>query len=383
MDEKSHNEAFFLALSSRMDNSHTMLSDEVQLGYALESFGYAHEMGVGWATSTLLHLKNAGIDSMSDLATGCKDNTVNLDLELFGTPEEYHLSDEAITYLKSFLPGPRGFRCFRLAQRIAQRVERGSAETEYVHRLESGKRGDEEFSVPIDDKWVVNVDCAGFVRNSLKHVTKNPFVMSLSDRDFMRAKDFCEFFASIPFTVLDPVEIPDRAHLMKWRLVEDLRMVIPGDIIAYRPRGNAAGGAVFSSSDRKDLTRMLRAVKTAQVWTQLRKSGSLITFNVAKDAQARAWVAKNKEKLKGIGITSIKQFHENMGTINANLKAKGHVPYKSDTLTLMKECCETTASNTVSQNDFYWLRTIMLPCDSPSLSPRTHRDTFCSPQDLH
>jgi hypothetical protein len=329
-----------------MSMNGTILSDEVQLGYALEAFGHAFQMGVGWTTATLLYLKAAGIASMNDLNTGCKDQTVNLDLELFGTPPENRLTPTVIQNLKSFLPGPVGCRCFRLATRIAQKVERGSAETEYVHRLENGKKGEEEWHMPFDDTWVVNVDCAGFIRLALKHVTKNPFVMALSDRDFMRAKDFYDFFLTIPFTVMDAQEIPDGARLMKWRIVPDLRMVIPGDIIVYRPAGNAAGGAAFTTNDRKDLKHLLKAVKMAQVWQDLRSSGALVTRNVGKAPEVRTWVTDLKSKLNDIGIHSIKDLYNNLATVNDKLIVAGFSPLRRNTLDVMKECCETTCSNT-------------------------------------
>jgi hypothetical protein len=47
----------------------------------------------------------------------------------------------------------------------------------------------------------------------------------------MRAKDFYRFFDSIPFSVTSKEEIPVTDRRMKWRRVEDLRMVIAGDII--------------------------------------------------------------------------------------------------------------------------------------------------------
>jgi hypothetical protein len=61
-----------------------------------------------------------------------------------------------------FLPGPVGFRCFRLAQRGARKVKKGTADTEYVHQPENGKIGEEEWSLS-NDEWVMKVDCAGFV----------------------------------------------------------------------------------------------------------------------------------------------------------------------------------------------------------------------------
>lgn len=215
--------------SKRAENG-TMLKEETQLGFALEAFSWAHSMGEGWAPKHLEYFTNSGITSISDLEVSCKEDTVNLDLELFGVPPEEQLSSTTIQYLRSFLPGHVGLRCFRVAQKAAQKVKKGTADTDYVHRPESGKIGNETWSLPVNDNWTLHVDCAGFVRNALKHVTKNPFVMSLSDRDFMRAKDFFGFFNGVPYTVMDTEEITESDKQMRWRRVPDLRMVIPGDM---------------------------------------------------------------------------------------------------------------------------------------------------------
>jgi hypothetical protein len=324
----------------------SLISDEALLGIAIHSFANAHHMPEGWASTFLSHIQEAGITSMNDLNMSCRDQTINVDLELFGAPPEDLLSSKTIKSLINFLPGPVGFRCFRVAQRIAQQVERGAAETEYVHRPESGRQGDELWKVTVNGKWIVNVDCAGFVRNCLKHVTKNPFVMALSDRDFMRAKDFYQFFETIPFTVMDQQVSTSEARLMKWRVVPDLRMVIPGDVIVYRPRGNAAGGAAFTTNDRKDLKHLLHAVKTSQLFWKLRSSGYLVTRNVAKDPRVKEWASAMQEKLHSIGITTVRQVHKNLDTINDKLELHGHSRLRQDTLRLLKECCETTAQNT-------------------------------------
>jgi len=323
-----------------------LLTDDIQLGFALEAFGLAHQMGVGWTTMTLLFLKASGINSISDLATGCKDRTVNLDLELFGCPPENRFSAPTLQKLNSFLPGPVGHRCFRLAQHISRQVEKGHVQTEYVHRPENGKIGDEEWTLKYGDQWVVNVDCAGFVRNALKHVTKNPFVMALSDRDFMRAKDFYDFFSTIPFTVMDTAPIPEKTRLMKWRIVTDLKYVIPGDIICYRPKGSSAGGAAFTTNDRKDLNHLLKAVRVAQLWHEIRDTGALVTKNMARDPRVKPWVKEVKTKLASIDIFTIKELYDNITTLNASLKEKNLAPFKPQTLELLRECCETTASNT-------------------------------------
>lgn len=322
------------------------LTDEIQLGFALEAFAFGHNKPVGWPTKKLLYFQSAGITSMSDLLTGCKDNTVNLDLELFGIPLEERLSDSTIQHLESFLPGPVGYRTFRLAQRAAQKVKRGSADTEYVHRPESGKTGKEQFLMPVDDDWTIHVDCAGFIRNCLKHCTKDSWQMMLSDRDFMRAKDFFGFFQTIPFTVMDKEEISNADQRMKWRIVNDLRMVIPGDIIVYRPRGNAAGGAAFTENDRQDLPHLLKATKMAQIWTEQVGSDPLHTRNVARDPTLKQWVQAVTTKLQAIGITTVKALKANLDSINDMLQENDFIPLKQDTLILMKECLNSTALNT-------------------------------------
>jgi len=325
-----------------------MLSDEIQLGFALEAFGIAHSMGAGWAVAKLACLRLAGITSMNDLEIGCKEQTVNLDLELFGVPPEEQFSDTIVTLLQSFLPGPKGFRCFRLAQMAAEKVKKGTADTEYVHRPESGKLGDETWHTPVGDDWTIHVDCAGFVRNCLKHVTKDPFKMALSDRDFMRAKDFYRFFDAIPYTVLDPEPVPETETKMQWRIVKDLRLVIPGDVITYRPRGHAAGGAAFTTNDRKDLTRVLRAARTAQLWRD-HEGGSwrqFTTRNLAKDPTVQQWVEAVKAKLHAVGIKTVKDLYTNLEHLNDLLRAANHQTMFQDTLALMKEICETRAQNT-------------------------------------
>jgi hypothetical protein len=323
------------------------LSDEVQLGYALEAFGRAKGLDPVWAITAQTQLLSAGISSMNDLRTGCQDSTVNLDLELFGIPKEDRFSEETLQYLQSFLPGPVGLRCFRLARKAAQKVKKGTADTEYVHRPESGKRGKETWKVPAGDDWTIHVDCAGFVRNCLKHVTKDPFVMLLSDRDFMRAKDFYGFFQTIPYTVLDKEEIPFDHQHMKWRIVPDLRLVIPGDVIVYRPRGNAAGGAAFTTNDRRDLGRLLTAVKTAQLWhEQATGGGDRITRNLAKDPLVAPWVAAVKAKLQAAGIYTVKSLRMNLESLNDKLRAAEYSALYQDTISLMKECSESVAMNT-------------------------------------
>jgi hypothetical protein len=293
------------------------------------------------------------------------ENTINLDLELFGVRDRF----VDTLPMQSFLPGPRGIRCFRLAQQCARSVRAGTATTEYVHRPESGKVGNELFKLTKGSgDWILHVDCAGFVRSCLKHVTSNPFVMELSDRDFMRAKDFFGFFQACPYSVLDGTQIPETDKRMKWRLVPDLRMVIPGDVIVYRPRGSAAGGAAYTTNDRKDLSHLLKAIKTAQLW-HTEQRGTDEPRNFAKDARVKPWVTDVKNKLQSIGIHTVKDLRATLSTLNGKLAAAGYSKLYQDTIDQMQACIETTAMNTghivfcsgpavAKENDEYRIRVV-------------------------
>ncbi|CAB9510434.1 expressed unknown protein [Seminavis robusta] len=323
-----------------------MLSDEVQLGFALQAFGNASGLGPFWASQFHLYLTKAGINSMSVLATGCREETVNMDLEFIGVTEK--LSDKTIKQLLIFLPGPMGYRCFRLAQMAAKKVKAGEADAKYIHRPENGMKGDEVFKINHEGSWKLHVDCAGFVRSTLQHVTKDKkFVLALSDRSFMRAKDFYRFFETVPYSVTDSDILQETDMRMQWRLVRDLRLVIPGDIIVYRPKGSAAGGAAFTTNDRSDLRHLLKAVKTAEIWHQEEEEWkNLVSRNVCRDPAVKTWVDATRNKLANIGIFTVKDLRSKMGSVNDMLQKAGEDPLSSKMLRLMNECANTQALNT-------------------------------------
>jgi hypothetical protein len=164
-------------------------------------------------------------------------------------------------------------------------------------------------------------------------VTEDPFLQSLSDRDFMRAKDSFQFFSQIPSTVRGDEEIPEEDRRMKWRKITDWRMIIPGDVICYRPRGNAAGGAAFTSTDRSDLTKLLKVVQMAQLWHGERSNWeNLVTRNCAKDPKVKTWVNQVKTKLNAIGIRTVKQLYKYLGSLHSKLKSLDYmtVSYPND-----------------------------------------------------
>jgi hypothetical protein len=146
---------------------------------------------------------------------------------------------------------------------------------------------------------------------------------------------------------MDGEEIPESDKRMRWRLVPDLRMVIPGDVICYRAKGNAAGGAAFTTNDRKDIQHVLRAVRTAQLWHEEKGEWkNLVTHNKAKDPRVKPWITMVLEKLRAIGIHSVRELRENLDSINDKLRAQDYRPLYRETLALIKECVYTTAMNT-------------------------------------
>ena len=326
-----------------------MLSDEIQLGFALEAFGIAHCMGVGWAVAETGLSAPGGHHQHERSRDGLqrKDRQFGFGTvwrATGGTAERHHRDVAAI-----LLARPQGLSLLSSGANGGRKGQEGHRR----HRVraparESGKMGDETWHTPVGDDWTIHVDCAGFVRNCLKHVTKDPFKMALSDRDFMRAKDFYRFFDAIPYTVLDPEPVPETETKMQWRIVKDLRLVIPGDVITYRPRGHAAGGAAFTTNDRKDLTRVLRAARTAQLWRD-HEGGSwrqFTTRNLAKDPAVQTWVEAVKAKLHAVGIKTVKDLYVNLENLNEMLRAANHQTMFQDTLSLMREICETRAQNT-------------------------------------
>jgi hypothetical protein len=176
--------------------------------------------------------------------------------------------------------------------------------------------------------------------------------MSLSDRDFMRAKDFYCFFSTLPFTVMDPpspkISAANKQHRVpKWQIVNYLRMVIPGDILVYRPEGVAGGGAAFTTADRQDIHHLLQAVKAAELWNVAQLNEGLVTqHNVAKEPPVHEWVAKVKSDLAAVGIVTVKGLYDGLNTIQLRLKEKGLNAFNQKILDLMKQCYEATYDDT-------------------------------------
>jgi hypothetical protein len=335
----------------------------------------------------------------------------------------WNIDSTMLSKLQTFLPGPVGEACFQLARQAVERVEqdewnrtkrRGTRTmktttptmtdsnessppiTKYVHRCKHGGQGREEWIVQRigdinNNRWTIDrlyVDCAGFIRNVLCSVMNiDEFTLTKSDRDFMRAKDFFNFFKSIPHSVADPDDffvnvdtatadatsssisssssttitktgggVVGDEPLQSWRRVDDLRMLLPGDIIVYRREGMAAGGAAFTLDDLKDLLTLLKAVRTAQVYEEYddETGEDLVDYNVAKDEAIEEWAMTLKNKLSlqdTFGITdlhSLKTLAAEMPSFWSDLKEymDSESGYENDTVDRMYEALYASEGNT-------------------------------------
>ena len=83
--------------------------------------------------------------------------------------------------------------CLALAEEAVKHAEANPECTKHVYRSQHPWKNEEVWLVrrATDGEWKMHVDCAGFVRNVLETTLKKPFTAALSDRSFMRAKDFC------------------------------------------------------------------------------------------------------------------------------------------------------------------------------------------------
>lgn len=276
---------------------------------------------------------------------------------------------QTLQRLSAFLPSPLGFRCFQLAKQAVQRVDTGLAKASYVHR--GGTRG-EKWLIDENGCWTLDVDCAGFVRNVIQSVTGSDLKVSLSDRDFMRAKDYYAYFERLEYSVTDIANtngVDDNGNgngignndndqqVLQWCRVDDLRSILAGDIIVYRAKGNSAGGSVFTKKDT--LQTALTAVKAAELYDikdEETPDNIPVDINVAKLPEVKEWVVDVMNILKAVGIEEIDQLRGDNGGANDednddNLQAAINLLEKEeklseDTVSLLQEVLSSTNGNT-------------------------------------
>jgi hypothetical protein len=281
-----------------MDRSQ-ISNEEIRLDGALTAFGrwkYPCEKELEtWKRTLARDLNGLGITTFRSLVE-CKRTKLK--------------TISGVAGMASFLPGKVGIQCFQLAQAAVSQAKNANSSSVVTY-----KHGTGTFQVPTDwqstpnhqnnhhPEWIMHVDCSGFVRHVYEFVTQKPMKKSLSDRNYMRAKDFYSFFMSLPYSVTDRIVDKSKPHV-NWRRVDDLRLVLPGDIIVYCVQGKAAGGVEFVV--KKQVRDILWSVKTAQAYhREMQQQSSndhrLVTRNLA-EKEVRAWAEHMTQVLRSHGI---------------------------------------------------------------------------------
>jgi len=228
-------------------------------------------------------------------------------------------------------PGPVALECFALAKAAVETAEKSPECTKHVYRSQHSSKNQELWQVgtttqaddstatTTNENWIMHVDCAGFVRNVLETtMNKRPFAPALSDRSFMRAKDFCTFFEHLPSIDIEKennLKVDSNSSKLPssgcWRRVDDLRTIQPGDIISYRHGGRAAAGAAFV--EMTSLHKLFKALKVKFLYDDEVniKNGGMVDRNVSLDASVEAWTESMIHGLaESYGITSLEMLKE-------------------------------------------------------------------------
>jgi len=312
--------------------------------------------------------------------------------------------------LRQFLPGPVSVRWLNLAREAVLRAESNPSCTRHVYRSQQAKNNKEVWDItyrngvllpPSEDgcEWRMYVDCAGFVRNVLETVLGGePFAPSLSDRSFMRAKDFYTFFESLrglPYyrdcdnngdsggkptscTVRRRDARARRAAAEDrnyWRKISDLWTILPGDLIAYRHQGCAAGGAAFvqNTTLRGVLKAVLVKLAYDRAVQESNDDGGLVDRNLSEDGEVERRVSSLQadlaarrivaaEDLVGrIGDDDVRDLFERKHRVDtslvrtalqSNIHDTGHVMFAAGTAEPLLSSTPTTAT-TANKNNKY------------------------------
>jgi hypothetical protein len=385
-----------------------MKGEAKRLHEALKAFARAHgkEDTAGWADHRIRDLKQAKISRVETFARICRsgmtndgEDRINARLTLYGVPPVNIFAPSTVQAVCAFFPGPTSSSCYELAKEAGDQAKRARKKgdsvnpiTKYVHRDkddeqldedidDDGEEEDEDEDDPSDEganndddddddededkeiwivpekgnweegEWKMHVDCAGFIRRVIRTITMLPIVTALSDRDFMRAKDFFTYFESLEHTVTDVVSSEDDAAAQSgWRRVTDLRHVIAGDVVVYCCRGRAAGGAVFTVGDRKDMTEIFRSVGVAILYNKAMSPEGVVESNMARDESVPDYIEGAKLAFKNAypKITGAKDMRKLFEETSIDeIKAKLVAYYSNDSSTAVNRYVLTGARSCI------------------------------------
>jgi len=216
-------------------------------------------------------------------------------------------------------------------------VEEKTAVTAYEHRgngVEDQGIPPEVWNVPnasgrepyTKEPWVLRVDCSGFIRNVFGTVTGGELAVSLSDRRFMRARDFYNFFGTVPSVTAE------KDTSLIWRRVPGIKMILPGDIIAYAPVGN------FTKFDSADVRTLLIHVRLRQLRLETEAGEVHLVVAAGEVLQHEpvfaAWVEPVMAKLARLGIKEVNDLRRHLEPdpeqINREMEELDERPFKHE-----------------------------------------------------
>ena len=328
-----------------------------ELRAALQKFaGHAHPDREEWVERREADLKRALIDTSSKLASAASTNGgLNDRLRAAGVLAEHTYAASTIVKLRNFLTAPLGTSILRLAEEAGERVANGQADTCYTHRghgVEDQGLGDERWDID-SAQWTMHVDCSGFVRHLLQTVMGTEFIGRLSDRRFMRAKDFKRFFKELSRSVTEGVDSNET-----WRRVDDFQMILAGDIIAWGPEGGASAGGAFVKTE--DLCTLLKHVWLAKqecedsatvLHIAELKHHTMPNTSGAQALTAEEWVEPVLRKLAALTtpIASVQELRQRIDSLNDEIVSTEPSigrRFFAHTIDLMREACDSSFENT-------------------------------------
>eukprot|EP00939_MAST-03C_sp_MAST-3C-sp1_P001469 g1469.t1 len=232
-----------------------------------------------------------------------------------------------------------------LAESIVRDINTHGARTRYVHR-----------AIHDDGKRYMNrstgqyfCDCSGFICHLLEAVTCMHLSHSyLSDRPYMRAKDFFRLFVSLPpiasWSDMDDEEEEKEAreaseeeeaekearevseddeeeeggrtaHNTMWRRVPSLDQVIPGDVVSWIPTRPPNGEDAFVDHG-ESLEKVLRQVGFILL-REFRKSTGRSTLPWIVREDVSRWVPRVLACLNDVGVFDVHEANVFLGFVRA------------------------------------------------------------------
>ena len=188
------------------------------------------------------------------------------------------------------IPGIATTRILIAAESIMNEIKNHGARTKYVNR-DTESEGRNRFCPAFGQYFC---DCSGFVCALLKQTLSMEIVNGFhSDRPYLRARDFCAFFASRD-NAMNKLSLQRGA----WRRVSNLERVRVGDFISWLYVGHTNKPIRSAYIDHKEkLDSVLRQVGWNVRYAARQREGQLLVPHRVRK-ESHAWVRKMKKILE-------------------------------------------------------------------------------------